>query len=417
MPLLLTVFFIICPFGSLPLILYLMYQQKKYAFYLLGMFVSLFSMYYPPAGDQYRYWHIFQESLSLIDTVNDILSSNSVREFSLLHPILSIFKGVGGTLEQIRFTLIFISYFLCINLFWDTTEKYKNTVSKKIYFFAFIVFFTSIPVYVTMIGFRWGMATILFFLAINNFLRSDRVSGSVYALFSCLFHFAIVPMFILYLLFSLMQRIIWKHPVVLLSTAIIASLSLEFVITYLLKIPFFDFIRIYIDPEGIWRTGELPYEMSLLAKISTQISDFLFYIFLAVILMFIYRYRKLKHESSTFLMTLLTFVFMLIILFLILQDFYTIADRIKNLVIIFSAYSVILAKLQNKISLSPLLYRLASLFVVFSFTFLFLSAKKPLITGGFERFFYSPFHTIFSNTYSEVWVSENVNEDGGIVEK
>ena len=417
MPLILSLFFIIWPFGSLPLILYLMYHQKKYSYHFLGILVSLFVMYYPPAGDQYRYWLDFQEAMPLIDTINSILSSNSVKKFSLIHPILSTFREMGSNLEHIRFTLILISYYLCTNLFFSTTENYKKTVAKKTYFFAFLVFFASIPVYAIMTGFRWGMATVLFFLAINNFFRSNRISGGIYALFSCLFHFAIVPMFLLYLLFSLTQRIIWKYPVVLLSAAIITSLSLDFLITYLLKFTFFDFVSPYLAPEGIWRTGAIPYKISLLAQISTLIFNFLFYIFLTVILIFIYRYKKEENESSTYLTALLTFAFMLIVVFLILRDFYTISGRIKSLVVIFSTYPIILSKLQNKISLSPQLYRLASFFVVFSFIFLFLSLKKPLSAGGIDRFCYSSSYTIFCNTYSENWVLNNVNEDGGIIKK
>ena len=60
---------------------------------------------------------------------------------------------------------------------------------------------------------------------------------------------------------------------------------------------------------------------------------------------------------------------------------------------------------------------LYGLFIVFFFTFPFLSYKKPLGVAQCHRFCYSNFYVIITNTFSEEWISENVSEDSLILVK
>lgn len=54
-----TAVFILNPLISIPLLIIEVYNKKKYASYLLAVFMGLFSIYYIPIGDQYRYFNYY----------------------------------------------------------------------------------------------------------------------------------------------------------------------------------------------------------------------------------------------------------------------------------------------------------------------------------------------------------------------
>ena len=122
----LLILFFIYPFGSLPLILCLMYQRQKYACYFLGALMATFVMYYAPAGDQYRYWMLLQEMTSVLDTMDNFVDIGAIRRICLIHPFLACVKELGGTLEQARFFLLFLNICLCFNFF--SFRSYLQTV-------------------------------------------------------------------------------------------------------------------------------------------------------------------------------------------------------------------------------------------------------------------------------------------------
>ena len=49
------ILFFILPFISIPILLIEIYNGRKYALYLLAIFMGVLSMFYFPSGDQYRY--------------------------------------------------------------------------------------------------------------------------------------------------------------------------------------------------------------------------------------------------------------------------------------------------------------------------------------------------------------------------
>lgn len=412
----LTILFVIWPFGTLPLVLYLMYCQKKYAYYFFGIFIALFTMYYPPVGDQYRYWLIFQDPISLFDIDFGSEDGQWARLLNLIYPISSMIKYCGGNFEHVRFILILFTYSFSFNFFWNQTLRLRTEVSRKKYFFIALFFLLSLPVAPIMTGFRWGTAVIFFWLAASYFVIDRKIKAAVFATLAMFFHFAIVPCIALFALCMYVKNIIWKRPGIVLLAAVLISIFLELCIAFLLKFPFFDLVRVYIESDGAWRIGELPYEMSFLSKIGFFFADLMFYIYLIVVSTVIFKYKKNNiNTDNSYPTYMFLFTFVLIIIFVIFWNFYAIAGRLKSLIILFASSAVMMAVLKKYMHINKKALLLYGLFIAFFFTFPFLSYKKALRVAGCHRFCYSNLFTIITNTYSEKWISENVNDDSSII--
>lgn len=412
----LTISFLLWPFGSLPLVLYLMYCQKKYAYYFFGAFIAFFTMYYPPVGDQYRYWLIFQEPISLLDISFSSDNGQWARLLNLIYPLSSIIKNSGGNFEHVRFVLIFVSFALSFHFFWDQTLQLRTEFSKRKYFCTALCFILSLPVAPIMTGFRWGVAVILFGLSASYFIAGRKIAAVIFAVFATLFHFAIVPCIALFMLCMCIKKTIWNHPVSVLLTAALTSIALDVCIAFLLQFPFFDFVRVYIEEGGAWRIGELPYEMSFLSKIGFFFADFMFYIFLLIVSAIIFLHKKNNRDIGTNYSTyMFLFTFVLIVIFIIFRNFYAIAGRLKSLIILFATWAFMLAILRQQIHVSKRVLLLYCLFIVFFFAFPFLSYKKALGVAKCYRFCYSNLYVIMTNSFSENWILEHVNDDSSII--
>lgn len=405
--------FLIWPFGSLPLMLYLMYHQKRYAWYFLGALIALFAMYYPPTGDQLFYWRNFQETNSIIDTLIATINTENIRGLSIIHPIYSLIKNLNGNFEYVRFVLIFTSYCLCLNFFWNNIDNFNKIISNKKYYLLLSIFFMAIPVCPIMTGFRWGSAVVLFFLAASNFVIGNRVLGVIFTILAGIFHFAILPYIALFVLCYLTRNIIWEHPIVILITAIVITFTIDNFITYLLGIPSLNFVSTYIDPDGTWRTGELPYETSTLSKIGYFVNNCIFYLFLLFIPSIICKYKRSQNKFvNSYPSHIFNFTFLLIVLFIVFRNFYTISERMTHLIFLFSSGAFVSAYLKNTNYFSRRTLIVYFLFMTFFFCFSWISLRKPFILAKSYRFFYATAYTAFNNTYSTDWVFLNVSQDG-----
>ena len=413
----LTILFLLWPFGSLPLVLFLMYCQKKYAYYFFGLFIALFTMYYPPVGDQYRYWLIFQEPISPLLDINFSLDNGQwARLLNLIYPLSSIIKKLGGNFEHVRFVLIFVSFSLSFHFFWNQTIQLRSATSKRKYFFAALCFILSLPIAPIMTGFRWGVAVILFGLAASYFVTDRKITAVIFAIFASLFHFAIVPSILLLGFCMCIKKTILNHPIIILLAAAFTSIVLDACIVLLLRFPFFDFVRVYIESDGAWRIGELPYEMSFLSKIGFFFADFVFYIFLIFVSIIIFQHKKNNDKLDTdYSKSMFLLAFVLIIIFIIFRNFYAIAGRLKSLIILFSTWAFMFAILKKQIHLTKNILLLYWVFIVFFFAFPFLSYKKALWTAKCYRFCYSNLYVIMTNTFSENWICKHVNDDSSIL--
>lgn len=116
--------FIVCPFISLPLILFEICNKKKYPFILLALFMSLWSIYYMPQGDQYRYWMLYEIYQTVdFDMAFDFDNSLFLFSFNIINIYLFALAKMGVNFEICRFTIVFITYYIAF--FFVQTNWYK----------------------------------------------------------------------------------------------------------------------------------------------------------------------------------------------------------------------------------------------------------------------------------------------------
>lgn len=406
----LAILFFLWPFGSLPLILYLMYYQKKYAYYFLGAFLTLLTMYYPPSGDQLYYWIHFN-AFSFPDGEIFLGATEKRPVVSLIFPILFFFSKLGTTFELTRAVIIFSIYTLCISWLLKRIASYQNLYSKRIFFIWSLLFIFSIPWAAIMTGFRWGISTVLLFLGIFECFFKNKVYGAILLFLSCFFHFAICPLVLLFLTTAYFRKILWKNIVGMFICCVAVSILLDGIISYILEIPFFNFIETYLSPEGTWRTGELPYEISRLNQIGTLVAQYIFYLFIVLVLYRLFGFIKSNSQISKATMLPILYLGEIIALFILFVNFYTISERLQLLIILFSSgtfFTLLLTKDQINFTSQKKLF-LYSLFIIFFFIFSFISLKKPFSAGGVYAFFYSPFFFIIQKTFSYEWVLVNID--------
>lgn len=139
--------FIVCPFISLPLILFEICNKKKYPFILLALFMSLWSIYYMPQGDQYRYWMLYEIYQTVdFDMAFDFDNSLFLFSFNIINIYLFALAKMGVNFEICRFTIVFITYYIAFFLFRQIGIKSLEGSGKLSYmlWFGVLFFFCAI---------------------------------------------------------------------------------------------------------------------------------------------------------------------------------------------------------------------------------------------------------------------------------
>lgn len=184
--------FFVCPFLALPLVLVEIYNEKRYAFYLLAIFTGLLSMYYFPQGDQYRYWldlHNFK-----YETWNEAFDFSQILIYRNLN-LINIFIFICSrcdfiTLEIIRFILVSGCAGLMFSMYLEISAKYKNLgYNRNKRFCMFIALALSIPYYGISYGFRTGVGSCFITYAVYCLFNHKQKTGILFMILAGLTHY------------------------------------------------------------------------------------------------------------------------------------------------------------------------------------------------------------------------------------
>ncbi|WP_272059869.1 hypothetical protein, partial [Parabacteroides distasonis] len=102
--------FVLMPFMSFYFVIAEVYNKRKYSYYLLFVLMGLFSMYYFPYQDQYRYMegYLFLQDKNFSDV---FIYDNIVLYFLNLFDIfMFVFSKTGISYEIFRFIIVVLSY-------------------------------------------------------------------------------------------------------------------------------------------------------------------------------------------------------------------------------------------------------------------------------------------------------------------
>lgn len=415
MPVIITVFLLIWPFGTLPLILYLIYKNKRYAFYFLACFMALYSIFYFPFGDQYRYWfdfnHLFERS------TNDLIYlSQDTYRYSLVYPLMFAVKYLHGSVEHLRFFLVFLSYVLCFIMFFDIIDKAPSQSIPKAYP-VFLIFFLSIPFFGISGGFRWGTGITFLCCSAYYYFTKQKIKGFILGIVASAFHFACLPLFTLLFAVPFFCVIIKTTPMIILlvlcCSMMIEQIFLIFypVITQLLPS---NFITNKLDPYvlGFWKEGAIA-DKSDLNIFVTNLCNIIYILFILIFFWMIYRDITRKIALPDFLMKCYGYAVCLGILFFTFHNYATISTRLLSCIILFYSITYIL----RYIYLNQHSYFWIILTVCFlNFSVSFMAIRKVRRISHESQFLYSNIYQIFFHEYDSYFIEKYVGDDGKLYE-
>lgn len=140
--------FVLMPFMSFYFVIAEVYNKRKYSYYLLFVLMGLFSMYYFPYQDQYRYMegYLFLQDKNFSDV---FIYDNIVLYFLNLFDIfMFVFSKIGISYEIFRFIIVVLSYMLVFVTVKKTLKKMN--CNSDICFFVFFSYFLFCSIFYYM---------------------------------------------------------------------------------------------------------------------------------------------------------------------------------------------------------------------------------------------------------------------------
>lgn len=193
--------FLISPLLFFPMIICEMINNKKYAYFLFTIFLSLLAYLIPPKGDLYRYWMFYNWCVDC-DFV-DIWGTWSL-DF-VLYFILFVFAKLGINFSFIQFLLVFVETNILIYLI--------RCITKERVLLNDFVYFESIITFLFLSGFWFNFETARFYLALHFFifglycLFNKMNLGVIFFVLSIITHFS----FSIFILIYVISLFIYKY--------------------------------------------------------------------------------------------------------------------------------------------------------------------------------------------------------------
>lgn len=400
-PFLTLCLFCISPIASIFPILYGIYKQKKFYFFLLAMFLGAFSVYYVPYGDQYRYYwlHDYHMNATFTDAFN-LNNEFAVRNCNLVYLLDFFLAKIDLHFEFTRFLLVFLGFQLVFSVYHDIQKK--NSFCNSIAFIFFLSFLFIFPFYTICVGFRTGFASCLFFAGIYFLINTDyKKRGWIYIILAALTHFFFFFLAVLFSIYHVCTRgklyLSWK---VLLVFLLLLPLCNEIII--LILSPFADFeivyviLEAYLSDSAFWNKEFLK-QFNYKGQIA---------LFGPIAPMFYLLFLFLRNRENRPYDNLITVFILLMLIFLL---FPTVLLRFATF---FMLLLLSYAMLHYKPKVPDKSLYLICLLSVFSFSLYFYQQRKPATLGEEKHFFTSTFFYTLSYHYPLQLLEMHIDEDG-----
>ena len=393
--------FIIYPLGALPFILIEIYNQKKYAFTLLALFMGLCSILMAPSGDLYRHTLDYVSFGGM--TYSDLWSGTEIHFDFVLDHISFLFAKLHLHFELVRCLFVCVSY-LCV--FWALNDIVKRNRAlqdnRTICFAAFLAVFFAVEFFSITLGLRHGLATYLMATGIYKLFRRGQVTGWWLILISGLTHFSMIPIISLILLLRIFPFRLNKWFVIGVS-GIVVLLSTTLLETAISALPLPEEIKAHALAyvSGYWANEFLEDRSALfnVARILSQISVY------PLVIIFLLGYRNKDYTP---------FKGMLLINTLLLFLLYPISGLFTR----FSSLMIPLYLFDLLTNFTPgraksRILRLILLCTLISFSSQVYAFRKHLTAlSRMHTLAYSPAPYILCQEFDETWLDKHINQDG-----
>ncbi len=387
---------LLLPLYSVPLIVYGMWKQRKWAFVLWALFMGLMGILVPPTGDFYRYTMNYELYKGL--EWNDFLLVFFLQK-DLMLPILSFFiNELGLHFDLSRFLYNFFGYYFLGILYLDIIQNNHLLRGKKVALYAlgfFIAFNLSI------FCFRYFLSAIFFVYGAYQIVYKNKKSGWCFVGFAIFNHMSYIIQTVALILQQMhFFRFGRKVVILLIFISFFLDSSLIIKIFTFLPVDFVSSYMIYLD--GYWAQDFLE-DHSWKYKMQMFVGNLIQYF---CVLIYIMQYKKSnkKYTSLTNSMLLLATV---------TTPFATINGR-------FLAVMMYFIKVHLLVAYDNTRRMFKCLVVMFWLTMLsnvmgLWGFRRQLAVSDFPILLYSTSFHILNHTYDSNWIDQNVSGDGDIL--
>lgn len=211
--------FVFSPLLALPFIFVEIYNNKRYAFSLLSLFMVFVAWLFPPIMDLYRHY------LQFLDINGDPASLNNIVEDKLdfiLYYVNKFYGWLGLPFEFVRATFVFISYEILFWIYRDLIKKFPN--SKKNNFVIFIIWLLASPLLGLTIGIRQAAASCFFILGLYLINFKNKL-GYFWWILACATHYSFILYIIPYIFFFIYRFKISNKKIFFISLLILIFIN------------------------------------------------------------------------------------------------------------------------------------------------------------------------------------------------
>lgn len=385
------VLFVLYPLLALPFILCAIYGRRRYALSLLAIYLGYFAMLYAPTGDLYRYFLDFTLYQNLSFTEFKLSISNKM---DFIQPFLfwSMAK-VGLTCDAVRFLYVYISSELLFSIYYDITEKSKNSQIVNFLLFLLLLLFVKYERFTV----RFGMSTMFFTFGWYKILFCGQKRYWILILIAILNHFS----FILPVIALIGARLINFQPKRWLFISLFLGsfiLSGDYVSSIISILPFDENIinHLLAYTDGYW-AGEFLDDHSAKFNLGRNLLKLPYFIF-TVLLIKDYEVNKI---TGTIVATM--------ILLFVFSTFVTIQSRLQQ-VYVFQVMVYLLSKGDCYLRCKKHVIYAFSLGLVYLFLCTWTSRRELFLSREIKLLY--PTYSIWTSPFTEEWVNYNVFTDG-----
>lgn len=262
--------FILCPVSSLPLIILEIYNKRDYAVWLMIVFLCLIALYFPPAGDLFRYYRSYQ-FISLEHYYPAVLFYLTD---TYLFNILFLLGYLNIPFQYFNFITCLIQLSVIYYLLKKNGIDNMNLSATRLCIILGSFVFTS---YFRAIELRNYTAIIVFLLALDAYYnRKNLRKYVIFSFFATLIHLSILPISIVLPVLTKVCGRIKKYKIFILSFVVYFLLLI--IVNYL---ELLGFSKVIYVTEAVNANEENSF---LLKFFKYVIAELPFYFFLVLVI-------------------------------------------------------------------------------------------------------------------------------------
>jgi len=189
--LIISIFFLISPIFSFPLILLELAIGSRLGYFLFSLFIAFFAYLYVPfkSADLYRYYSTFEYFQDI--PLSELNSALTNRPDKGIYYLMKIYDTLGLNMQFLVFSVVLLEMSILIYIFRDIIKKYKVKLDIKKHILFFFLYFSSVGLinwYFTASRFFLS-STIVFYGYYLLYVQRKKI-GIIFFFLAPLFHFS-----------------------------------------------------------------------------------------------------------------------------------------------------------------------------------------------------------------------------------